>query len=267
MRRDFYPLMMADDSNILDAETMNWRLVVYPLLAAIVVLLGGLIYYYYQQSLREQLAAQANEAILQAKTPEQLVEVAVQFPTTNQATLALLAAASDSFDKKDYAAAMKSYQRAFDTTDENSYLHDSAQVGLASTLDASGKVEDAIHAYLTVAHRGNTSAYAPFAYQAVATIYDQRGDKTNERQVLAELVGLGSDSPFVKEAQEHLKALSSEKAPDTQSADVQTKVSNAINAAISSANANDESPSAPPSTIKVMTGGPGGPTTPPAQKP
>jgi len=207
MRRGFYPPMMADDSNILDAEAVNWRLVVYPLVAVIVILVGGLGYYYYQQSMREQLAAQAGEAILQAKTPEQLVKVADLFPTTDQATLALLSAASDSFDKKDYAAAMKSYQRAIDSTDENSYLHDSAQVGLASTLDASGKVEDAIHTYLAVAHRDNNSPYASFAYQAVATIYEQRGDKTNERETLTELVGMGNDSPFTKEASSKLKAL------------------------------------------------------------
>jgi len=209
MRRDFYPLMMADDSNILDAETINWRMVAYPIVVAVVVLFCGFGYYYYQQSVKEQLASQAGEAIAQAKTPEQLVKVADQFPTTDQATLALLSAAGQSFDKKDYAAATKSYQRALSITDENSYLHDSAQVGLAATFDALGNTEEALHAYMAVAHRGNNSPYAPFACQALASIYEQRGDKSNERQILSELAGLGSDSPFVKDAAAKLKEFTS----------------------------------------------------------
>src|SRR5882724_10009066 len=97
----------SDDSNILDAETINWRLVVYPILAALVVLVGGFGYYYYLQNQREQLEASARDALVQAKTPEELVKVADQFPGTNQGTLALLGAADGSLAKRDYAAAIQ----------------------------------------------------------------------------------------------------------------------------------------------------------------
>jgi predicted negative regulator of RcsB-dependent stress response len=135
-----------DDSNILDAETINWRLVVYPLLAALVVAAGGFGYYYYLQNQREELEASARNTLLQAKTPEELVKVADQFPGADQATLALLNAADDSFAKRDYAAAIPDYQRVIQTVTTNPELRDSAQLGLASSLEANGKIDDAINA-------------------------------------------------------------------------------------------------------------------------
>src|SRR5271163_961612 len=101
----------SDDSNILDAETTNWRLIVYPILAALVIVVGGFGYYYYLQNQRDQLETTARAALVEAKTPEDLVKVADQFPNTDQATLALLNAADASFAKRDYAAAIQDYQR------------------------------------------------------------------------------------------------------------------------------------------------------------
>lgn len=199
----------SDDSNIFDAETGNWRLVVYPVLLAVILVLGGVGYYYYQQAQREILEGKAREAVMAAKTPEELIKAADDFPGTTQATLALLSAASQSFEKKDYDAAIKDYQRIIGTVSTDAILRDSAQLGLGSSLEASGKskTEDVIAAFMVVAERGDTSPYAPYAYHAVATIYDQKGDKENERKILMQAASLGGDSPFVKEAQSKLKEL------------------------------------------------------------
>ena len=200
----------SDDSNIIDGETINWRLIVYPVLAALIIICGGFGYYYYQQNQRDMAEAEARAALLKATTPEELVQVADQYPHTDQATLALLKAADDSFGKLDYAAAIKDYQRIIDAPTTDSQLHDSAQLGLASSLEASGKVDDAINIYLEVGRRGNQTPYAPFGYNAVAQIYAQRGDKENERKILMEETSLDPDSAFVKQAQARLKELSSE---------------------------------------------------------
>jgi predicted negative regulator of RcsB-dependent stress response len=197
----------SDEANILDAETVNWRLVVYPILAALIVVVGGLGYYYYLQNQREQLEASARAAVVQAKTPEALLKVADQFPGATQATLALLSAADGSFAKRDYAAAIKDYQQVIQTVTSHADLRDSAQLGLASSLEASGKSDDAINAYLEVARRGDKSPYAPFAYSATARLYDERGDKDNERKVLTEAASLDPDSSFVKQAQIKLKEI------------------------------------------------------------
>ena len=195
------------DANIIEGDSLNWRLIVYPVVAAIILLLGGVIYYFYLQNQREELETSAREALLQAKTPEALVAVAGQFPATVQASLALLSAAGDSFDVKDYATAIGDYQRIIANPNADAQLRDSAQMGLASTLEASGKADDSIKAYLTVAQRGNDSPYAPAAYHAVASIYRQRGDKASEQSILVEEASLDPESRFVQEAQQRLKEL------------------------------------------------------------
>ena len=212
----------SGDTNIVEGDFINWRLVVYPIIAVVILILGGLIYYLYLQNQREELEAAAREALLQAKTPETLVAVADRFPATEQATLALLGAAGDSFDQKDYAAAGRDYQRIVDNPHADAQLRDSAQMGLASALESGGKADDAIKAYQTVARRGNESPYAPAAYYAVASIYRQRGDKDNEQNVLIEAAALDPQSNFVKEAQQRLKELNFSAALPTTSNPVMT---------------------------------------------
>jgi len=206
-------ILQTDDANILDAETINWRLVVYPILAVLVVVVGGLAYYYYLQDQRDQLETSARAALVAAKTPEDLVKVADQFPGADQATVALLSAADGSFAKRDYAAAIQSYQRILQAATTNPDLRDSAQIGLASSLEANGKTDDALNAYLVVAQEGDKSPFAPYAYNSIARLYDQRGDKDNERKILTEAASLDPDSPFVKQAQNKLKEMAAAEQP------------------------------------------------------
>jgi predicted negative regulator of RcsB-dependent stress response len=196
-----------DDANIVEGDTLNWRLIVYPVVAAVILILSGVIYYLYLQNQREELEATAREALLQAKTPEALVAVAGKFPATVQATLALLEAAGDSLDKKDYPAAIRDYQQIIGNPDADAQLRESAQMGLASALESNSQADDAIKAYLTLAKRGNDSPYAPAAYFAVASIYRQRGDKDLEQGILIEAAALDPESTFVKSAQQRLKEL------------------------------------------------------------
>jgi predicted negative regulator of RcsB-dependent stress response len=205
----------SDDSNIHDAEPFNWRLVIYPILLALLVVVGGLSYYYYLQQQREQLEASARAAFLEAKTPEDMAKVAEQFPHSDQGALALMNAASASFGKQDYASAIKYYQQLIQIATLDPELRDSAQVGLASAFEANGKPDDAIKAYLEVAREADKSPYAPFAYISAARLYQERGDKDNERKILTEAVGLDPDSQFVKQAQQELKNLTSAEAPPT----------------------------------------------------
>jgi predicted negative regulator of RcsB-dependent stress response len=203
----------SDDANILDAETINWRLIVYPILAVIIVGVGGFAYYYYQLTQREDLETTAHAALFAAKTPADWLKVADQYPTTDQATLALLNAAEYSFDKQDYAGAIADYQRVLQSTSTSAALRDSAQIGLASSQEANGKTDDAIASYLAVARNGAKSPFAPYAYSTVARLYDERGDKDNEKKILTEAASLDSDSPFVKQAQLKLKELNAAAQP------------------------------------------------------
>jgi predicted negative regulator of RcsB-dependent stress response len=156
----------TDEANLIDAETVNWRLIVYPVLAVLIVVVGGLGYYYYLQDQREQHEATARTALLQAKTPEEFTKVADQYPGTTQASLALTSAAKASFDKHDYTAAIADYQRIIKDSANDPELHDSAQLGIAASLEASGKTDDAVNAFLEVGRLGAKSPYAPYAYFA-----------------------------------------------------------------------------------------------------
>jgi predicted negative regulator of RcsB-dependent stress response len=203
----------TNEANILDAETINWRIVVYPLLLVLLVVAGGFSLYYYQLEQREQLEIAARAALIQAKTPEEMIKVADQYPHADQATLALLSAADAFFAKHDFATAIQDYQRITSTATTDPVLHQSAQLGLASAYEADKKPDDAIKAYYEVASLGAQSPFAPFAFNAIARLYEEKGDKDNQRKTLTQAASLDPDSAFVKEAQFQLKQLAPPPAP------------------------------------------------------
>jgi predicted negative regulator of RcsB-dependent stress response len=203
----------TNEANILDAETINWRLIVFPLLTVLVIVCGGFAYYYYLQSQREQREEAARAALVQAKTPAEMAKVADQYPGTDQASVALLSAADASFGQRDYASAIQDYQRILSTTSTNGELRDSAQLGLASSFEANGKIDDAINAYLEVAQRAEKSPFAPYACVAAALLYGEKNDAANERKVLTEAASLDPDSLFVKQAQLKLKQMAAAAQP------------------------------------------------------
>jgi hypothetical protein len=196
------------EANILEGDAVNWRLIVYPLAAVMILLIGGFGIYSYVLTQREAHEASARQAMLAAQTPPVLVQVADQFPGTTHGALALLAAADLSFGQKDYASAEKDDQRVVADSSIDASLRDSARLGLAAAFEADGKSNDqALSAYLEVAHRGKSSPYAPYAYLAAARLYDLKHDRENERQILTEASSLGGASVFVKEAQNKLQAM------------------------------------------------------------
>jgi predicted negative regulator of RcsB-dependent stress response len=197
----------SDERNIIEAEEINWRLIVYPILVLAVVVLGGFALYYYYLNQQEQAEQSAATALSSAKTPVDIEKIADQYSGTVQASVGLMRAADLSFTAKDYAGAMKDYQRVIDSKESPPELRDSAQLGLASAQEASGKADDAIQTYLAVAHKGNHSPFAPVAYHQVAAIYASRQDKANEIQILQQAVQLAGDSPFTREAADRLKEL------------------------------------------------------------
>jgi predicted negative regulator of RcsB-dependent stress response len=197
----------SQDANILDAEAINWRLIVYPIVALLVIVLGGFSIAYYLQNQRDEHEAAARAAFVQAKTPEALLQVANEFPNTTHAAFALISAGDLAYTGKDYETAAKDYQRVISDTGADALLHDSAKLGLASTFEAEKKPDDAIKTYLEVARRGKDSPYAPFAYSSAARLYDQKNDKENERKILTETAALDPNSEFVKQAQAQLQSL------------------------------------------------------------
>jgi predicted negative regulator of RcsB-dependent stress response len=205
----------TDEANLIDQESVNWKLIVFPVVAVIIIGIAVAGIYYYQIVQRDQLEDTARAALVAAKTPEDMIKVADQYPASTQATLALLQAASDYFAKNDYANALSAYQKVDTLPHADETLAESARLGVASSLEASGKVDDAIAAYVREGDIGAKSPYAPYAYFAAAQIYEQKGDKVNERRILTEAAALDPDSVFVRQAQNKLKQMASEEQPVT----------------------------------------------------
>jgi tetratricopeptide (TPR) repeat protein len=206
-------ILQTDDANLIESETINWRLIVYPILAVLVIGVCGLGYYYYKLNQREDNETNARALLVKATTPEEFLKVADQYPGTDQATIAIMSAASAFFDKHDYDGALSAYNKILADTSLGAQWYDSATLGTASVYEATGKVDQALAAYLEVAHQGDKSAYAPYAYNSAARVYDGRGDKENERLILGEAAALDPDSTFTKQAQYKLKELNTAAAP------------------------------------------------------
>jgi predicted negative regulator of RcsB-dependent stress response len=206
-------LLESDEANIVDAEAPNWRLIAYPILAVLIAVVGGFGYYYYQQNQRVVTETAARAALVTATTPEDYLKVAAQYPGTDQATLALLHAGDAALTKRDYARALAAYQKVTESAAIDPVLHDAAELGAAAALEGSGSIDKAITAFQDVAQRREKSPYAPYAYNCLARIYEDKGDKDNERQVLNAAAGLDAESPFTKQAQFKLKELTTAAQP------------------------------------------------------
>ncbi len=202
-----------EDANIIDAEETNWRLIVYPALVVVIVVVGVLAYYYYVQSQRQELETAARAALVKATTPEEMLKVAADFPHTDQATVAVLSAASASFDKHDYAAALADYQRISGDVAVLPELRDSATLGVASSQEASGKVNEAIATFLDVARRG---AGQPLCALRLQHHRDplRAAWRQGEREAHPDRGhALDPDSIFTKQAQYRLKEMTAAEAP------------------------------------------------------
>jgi len=199
--------LQTDEANIIDVESINWRAIVYPVLVVLIVVAGGFGYYYYQQNLQEQTETQARAAFIKATTPEEFLKVAADFPSSDQGTLATLAAADASFAKRDFDGAISAYSKVVNNTGIGAEWRDTAQLGIASCDEAKGDADKAIADYLVVARRGLQSPFAAYAYDCVARIYDQRGDKNTESAILTQAAALDPSSGFTRAAQDKLKEL------------------------------------------------------------
>jgi tetratricopeptide (TPR) repeat protein len=205
--------LQTDEPNIIDAEEVNWRWIVYPLLLVLLVVAGGFGVYFYLQSAQDAAEAEARAALVKATTPADFLKVAEQYPKTDQAMLALFSAANASFDQRDFDGAKAAYQKVIDNPVLTAQWRDSASLGLASCDEAKGDGDKAISEYLEVARRGDASPFAAYAYNAVARIYDARGDKKTETDILQQAAGLDPNSPSAQIAQQRLKTLMPQQPP------------------------------------------------------
>ena len=204
--------MAFPDTNVVESEPVNWRLIVYPLLALLVLVAGIYSYFAYRQHAVEQRESEARTALVSAHSTAELLSVANRYPKTVQATLAGITAGEQALFNRDFVVAENAFTAVLHTPKIDPQLHDSAQLGLAATYEANGKTAEAIAAYLNVAHEGNTTPYAAYAFYTVAGIYLRKDDKANARKTFSELASLNNRSAFLPTGARQLASLNAEAA-------------------------------------------------------
>ena len=204
--------MAFPDTNVVESEPANWRLIVYPILALLLLVAGITSYFAYRQHAVDERESEARAGLVAAHSTAELLSVASRYPKTIQAGLAEINAGQLALSNRDFVVAENAFTAVLHTAKIDPQLRDSAQLGLAATYEAKGETPAAIAAYLRVAHEGNTTPYAAYAFYSVATIYLRKDDKANARQTFTELAALNNGSPFLQNGAQQLANLNAEAA-------------------------------------------------------
>jgi TolA-binding protein len=150
------------------------------------------------QALTQLLVTPANSA-----TPEQMADsfakLAADYSGTAAAQRAQLQAAADWFTAGRYADAATQFQKALDATPAGP-LAATAALGLASSLEAQGKLDEAAAAYRNVTGRYADSAAVAPAKFALGRIAEQQGKFTEASAYYQELAHNNNAGSLASEA-------------------------------------------------------------------
>lgn len=109
-----------------------------------------------------------------AVTPEALLKVYSDYPSTDAGSRALLLAATALFDAGKYQEAEAQFQKFVQTYGDSEFVGQ-ALLGVAASLDAEGKTADAIAAYQRVVSRRPNDNVVPQAKFALGRLYEAQG--------------------------------------------------------------------------------------------
>ena len=148
------------------------------------VVLGGTLIFSYVSWHAEQQEIQAGQdftaAMLSQPTAgsakqfaENMLTVANRHPGTSAAVRAQLQAATAFYVNADYADAQAQFQKLLDSNPE-SFFRATASLGVAASLEAQGKTDQAIAAYQTTAAYSDSAA-AESANFALGRLYESQG--------------------------------------------------------------------------------------------
>lgn len=119
-------------------------------------------------------------------SPEAFVKVAEDHPHTGAAARALLIAGQRYFSEGKYSDAQAQFQRFLGEYGNLDYSGQ-ASFGIAASLEALGKTDDALNAYKTISERRGTESIAVQARLAMGRIYEANGDLKLARDIYQQL--------------------------------------------------------------------------------
>jgi predicted negative regulator of RcsB-dependent stress response len=159
----------------------------------------------------ELFAVPIDSAIHSASaSPQKLLEVAKEYPSTDAGEYAQLLAADSLFNEAKYPEARQQFSEFIDNHAEST-LVPQAKVGLAACLEAEGKTSDAITKYhdIIVMYPSDLNIVSP-AKLTLARLYDQENKPELAFNYYAELARMLAQNPYdpwASEARERAQIL------------------------------------------------------------
>jgi predicted negative regulator of RcsB-dependent stress response len=188
------------------------------LLGVIIVLLVGLVAAFWFTHLSQEqtdannalskLVARANSPSVPPPGADALLKVGNDYPGTDAGQRALLLGAADLYADGKYDEARAQFQKFLQEHSDSPFAGEAA-LGVAATMDAQGKAQDAINAYRNVAdHYLQNWNVGPQAKLALARLLIAQGKLQDAREALMDLANPRSyPSEIVAEANMRLREI------------------------------------------------------------
>ncbi len=150
--------------------------------------------------------AKAEQALMSARTSQQLEDVVKDYSSTPTAPVALLNLAKTLYNEGNYAQARTQYER-FLKKYKNHEMSPAAELGLAYCTEADGDFDSAATQFAAFAQKHIKNYLQPVALLSVARCMEQGGRIAEARIVLEDFLAENATSPWAGTADGTLKAL------------------------------------------------------------
>ena len=170
--------------------------------AVVVILVLVVSYYFYSHNVKEDAAAASlSQLILTRATPEDYMKFQADNRSTEAAPKALLMAGQEYFAMGKFPEAQAQFQKLRQDYHSSPFAGQ-ASLGLAASLDAQGKVDEAITAYSDLAHRQGDIAAIQSEF-ALGRLYEVKGQLDKALEHLDAVAQMAGNTPLGQEAYVH----------------------------------------------------------------
>lgn len=195
--------MQQDESNIIDSPASFVSQNKAPIIAVAFIAVAFVIGLAAWQARKMTIESLATNELSSDLTTESKLQTARQYLGTESAALALITAASEQYDKKDYAGSIDTYN-LFLAHYPHHALANAARLGKAWALEASDKTQEALLTFVAVGTASPADSYTPSGLLEAARIYKSQKKYAEARQVLNDCIRIGANSYYGKVAKDEL---------------------------------------------------------------
>lgn len=195
-----------NEANIIDSPPSWLARNKAPVIAGTLLILAAAVGTASWQARRMARESLANTALDGATTLEAKLTLARQYLGTEASALTLLAAAAVQSENKDYSAAAQTYA-LFLANYPRHLLANSARLGQANALEASGKIDEALAGFIAVGTHNPPDNYTPAGLLEAARLYRVKKNYTAARQLLSDCIRDYKNTFYGQQAAEELKSL------------------------------------------------------------